>query len=99
MNGIVVRAGRVLVLVGALSCMPGMVAAQDKDAPATAEKITDKSHPDYIRCRSEEIIGSRAQFRRVCRTNKQWADISARGGGAARDALNRASTVGGLIPQ
>ena len=37
------------------------------------KKITDRNHPDYIRCRSEPIIGSLARKRRICMTNKKWA--------------------------
>lgn len=59
------------------------VSAQAKDKPAATEspavsdntprRITDSSDPDYIRCRSEPIIGSLAKKRRVCMTNRAWA--------------------------
>lgn len=99
MNGIGICARRALLTMAILGAVPAEVLAQGQAAPPPVEKITDKSHPDYIRCRSEEIIGSRARFRRVCMTNREWADAGAKGGEAARDALNRASTVGGLTPQ
>ena len=36
-------------------------------------KMTDRRHPDYVRCRVEPIIGSLAKKRRVCMTNAEWA--------------------------
>ncbi|WP_156472227.1 hypothetical protein [Sphingorhabdus sp. M41] len=36
-------------------------------------KLSDRRHPDYVRCRSEPIIGSLAKKRRICMTNKEWA--------------------------
>lgn len=48
------------------------------------EKITDRSHPDYVRCRSEPIIGSRAKRRRVCMTNREWAGAHQEGNRNAR---------------
>jgi len=47
--------------------------------PAPTGKITDPKHPDFVRCRSEAVLNSRAQRVRVCRTNKEWA-ASARDG-------------------
>jgi hypothetical protein len=95
------KCGWRLALVVAMALAPAPLLAQVSDASAEAQpaKITDKKHPDYVRCKSEEILGTRAQFRRVCKTNKQWADASATGGRAEREALNRASTIGGLTPQ
>ena len=49
------------------------------------EKITDKTHPDYVRCKSEAIIGSRAKRTRTCMTNKEWEIASRRGNEATRD--------------
>lgn len=36
------------------------------------KKIKDRRHPDYVRCRSEPIIGSLARKRRICMTNREW---------------------------
>ncbi|MEP0076090.1 hypothetical protein [Parasphingorhabdus sp.] len=36
------------------------------------KKIKDRRHPDYVRCRSQSVIGSLAKKRRVCMTNKEW---------------------------
>ncbi|MEM6827709.1 MAG: hypothetical protein AAF553_07175 [Pseudomonadota bacterium] len=49
------------------------------------EKITDKKHPDYVRCKSESVIGSRAKRKRTCMTNREWALSSRRGNEATRD--------------
>lgn len=39
---------------------------------ATPKKIKDRRHPDYVRCRSQPVMGSLARKRRVCMTNKEW---------------------------
>ena len=70
----------------------GLFAASSIAAPATAAtaieetetskaptKITDRSHPDYVRCRTESILGSLARKRRVCMTNKEWAAVARKG--------------------
>lgn len=51
------------------------------------EKITDKSHPDYVRCRTEPVIGSRAKFRKVCLTNRQWAEVQRDGNSLANQMV------------
>lgn len=62
------------------------VAQDNKDEPPRDEKgrITDKKHPDYIRCRTESVIGSRAKKRRVCLTNAEWARVEHEGNGVAK---------------
>lgn len=57
--------------------------AQNSAAPAS-EKIADKKHPDYVRCRSEAVIGSRAKRRKVCLTNREWAQVERDGSSVAR---------------
>lgn len=52
---------------------------------AAPEKVTDKSHPDYVRCKRESVIGSRAKKRRVCMTNKEWALVERRGNEASKE--------------
>ena len=49
------------------------------------KKITDRNHPDYIRCRSEPIIGSRAKRKRTCMTNREWANVSRKGNKGSRE--------------
>lgn len=47
----------------------------------------DAAHPYYIKCRKTEVIGSLARKLRVCRTNEQWKESSARGNDNAADTL------------
>lgn len=49
------------------------------------KKITDRSHPDYVRCKSEAVIGSRARRKRTCLTNREWDLAARRGNEATRD--------------
>ncbi len=49
------------------------------------KKITDRSHPDYVRCRSEPVIGSLARKRRVCMTNSEWAKHNRAGSRVSRE--------------
>jgi len=55
--------------------------------PKKVKKITDRSHPDYIRCRKEAIIGSLSKKRKVCMTNKQWALDSRDGNRRAKEIV------------
>ena len=45
------------------------------------------SHPYYIKCRKTEVMGSLVKKLRVCRTNEQWKEASARGNDNAADTL------------
>ena len=56
-------------------------------------KITDKSHPDYVKCKRESVIGSRARKRKVCKTNRQWVLDSRQGNQHSRDVIE-ANTAG-----
>ena len=51
------------------------------------KKITDRRHPDYIRCRKESIIGSLSRKRKVCVTNKEWAVDSREGNRRAKEVV------------
>lgn len=80
---------RVFLAAAAALTVPLAPAIAQDAAPAGTEaakpeKITDKSHPDYIRCRSEPVIGSRAKKRRVCLTNREWEEFGRRGNDVAR---------------
>lgn len=46
---------------------------EEADDAHVPKRITDRRHPDYVRCRLEPIIGSLAKKRRVCMTNSEWA--------------------------
>lgn len=73
------------------------VAQETKDKPAEAAKITDKNHPDYVKCRTESVIGSRAKKRKVCMTNAQWAEVARNGNERANKLVEsgRAGMDGG----
>ena len=86
-------------LFGAALIVAGTAHAQDtrKSTVVTAsadakdkkpKKITDRRHPDYIRCRSEPIIGTLAKKRRVCMTNSQWAAHIQEGNKRANELMN-----------
>lgn len=42
-------------------------------------------HPDFIKCRKIDIIGSLVKKARVCRTNEQWAESWQKGNTNVRD--------------
>ena len=52
-------------------------------------------HPYYIKCRKTEVIGSLARKLRVCRTNEQWKEASARGNDSTRESLENMGRTGG----
>lgn len=52
------------------------------------KKITDRSHPDYVRCRSEPVIGSLSRKRRTCMTNAEWKETNKQGNKASRDFVD-----------
>ncbi|MEL7218540.1 MAG: hypothetical protein AAGK01_08935 [Pseudomonadota bacterium] len=56
-------------------------------------KITDKRHPDYVKCKRESVIGSRARKRKVCKTNRQWV-LDARDGNKHTREVIEANTAG-----
>jgi len=66
---------------------------KDKQAP----KITDRSHPDYVRCRSEPVIGSLVRKRKICMTNKEWEQYARAGNADSRSMLDDLSK-GGMNP-
>ena len=58
----------VAVVMGAVIAAPAMA-----QAPAPApQKAPD---PNEVICEKQEVIGSRLQSRRICRTRAQWADV------------------------
>lgn len=90
---------RALICLLALSVtIPAAPAlAQEAPAPAPASaKVTDKSDPDYVRCRSESVIGSRAKKRKVCLTNREWAEVERDGNRLANRVVE--DSRAGFIP-
>ncbi len=53
-----------------------------------AGKITDRSHPDYIRCRSEPVIGSLVRKKKICMTNSEWKEYARAGNEGSRSLLD-----------
>ncbi|MEO9468999.1 hypothetical protein [Parasphingorhabdus sp.] len=51
------------------------------------KKITDKRHPDYVRCRSRPVIGSLAKKTRVCMTNQEWKVANREGSKRSREMV------------
>ncbi len=58
----------------AFTASPAMAADKDTvgEQSKKPKKINDRRDLNYVRCRSEPIIGSLARKRRVCMTNKEW---------------------------
>lgn len=52
------------------------------------KKITDRKHPEYVRCRSEPIIGSLSRKKRVCMTNREWAAHNREGSKRSREFVD-----------
>lgn len=60
---------------------------KDQDAASAAQPITDKNHPEFMRCRSERVIGSLAKRNKTCMTNREWEVASRTGNRGARDII------------
>ncbi len=73
-------------------------AAEDKDvAEKKKTKITDRRHPDYVRCRSEPVIGSLARKKRVCMTNREWTAHNAEGNKRSREMVDQVTQGMGAL--
>ncbi len=66
---------------------PAVAPAPAPQAAPKPEKITDRNHPDYVRCRREAVIGSRARFTKRCFTNREWEQIAQSGNQGTRDIV------------
>ena len=71
----------------AFTASPAMAADTDNTEAQSKKpkKITDRRHPNYVRCRSEPIIGSLARKRRVCMTNQEWVEYTQIGSRNSRE--------------
>lgn len=68
---------------------PSVTVVGEKPAKAEAsDKVTDPKDPNFVRCRSEPVLNSRAQRVKVCRTNKEWAAASREGNRQTQELLN-----------
>lgn len=54
-------------LIGGAMLIPGPASAE----PAGKKKTTD---PNEVVCRKEDVLGSRLQTKKVCKTRAEWAD-------------------------
>jgi len=64
----------------------------DGSAAAAGKKSPIATIPDAIVCRREPIIGSRAQFRKVCMTNAQWKVAIRKGNEGTRSIIEAQQT-------
>ncbi len=74
-----------VVGVSLISAPPALATSENVPAVEKPKKITDRKHPDYVRCRSEPVIGSRVKKRRVCMSNSQWKEYARKGSKESRD--------------
>lgn len=79
---------KLLTIFGAAAILGApMPASAGDETPEPARdaqgKILDRSHPDYVKCRTESVVGSRAKKRRVCLSNREWAQVARQGNGMA----------------
>lgn len=53
------------------------------------------SHPQYIKCRKIDEIGSMVKKARVCRTNEQWKQAWTRGNQDSRETMDAMTSKAG----
>lgn len=92
-----------LLLAAAIAAAPSAIAAAQDTAdhpppPKTPSLMTPTeikayneglavNHRFYIKCRKSLEIGSLVKKNRVCHTNEQWKDVSAKANQDARDTV------------
>ena len=84
----------------ALAVSPALASdAKNEETKSKApKKITDRRHPDYVRCRSEPIIGSLSRKRRICMTNNEWVEYTRVGSRDSRDFVEDAQPGFMILP-
>jgi len=82
-------------IVGLAMAQPASASSDDMtvetemdDVTNGREKITDRRHPDYVRCRKEPIMGSLARTRKICMTNAEWAAYARKGNADTRQFVD-----------
>lgn len=85
-----------LIVLAPVAAMLLQVADHESRAPAPSGEMAtnDKKHPDYVRCKSEPVLGSRAKRTKVCKTNKEWALLARQGNQLATEMIGQ-PRVGG----
>lgn len=48
----------------------------------------EATHPYYIKCRKDAVVGSLVRKLRVCRTNEEWKRFAAMGNDSGREVLD-----------
>lgn len=91
--------------VGLLSASAALAADQAAlaKAPSAMTPTEIKAHnegltptdPAYIKCRKTLEIGSLVKKNRVCHTNEQWKEVSAKGNQNARDTAEAMTSKAG----
>ncbi|MBE1527704.1 hypothetical protein GGC65_002160 [Sphingopyxis sp. OAS728] len=97
-----------IALALATSSTPTTVAATDRrpplDRPASTMTGTEikaynvglaPTHPDFIKCRKIEEVGSLVKKARVCHTNEQWKQLWVQGNQDSRDTMDAYSSKAG----
>lgn len=90
---------------GLLSASAALAADQPvpAKAPSAMTPTEIKAHnegltptdPAYIKCRKTLEIGSLVKKNRVCHTNEQWKEVSAKGNQSARDTAEAMTSKAG----
>ena len=78
------------IVVPALIAIPAGAADTDKseELSKAPKKISDRRDPNYVRCRSEAVIGSLAKKRRICMTNAEWTEYVRTGSRNAKEFVD-----------
>lgn len=97
-----------IALALAVSSTPTTAAATHRrpplDRPASTMTGTEikaynvglaPTHPDFIKCRKIEEVGSLVKKARVCHTNEQWKQLWAQGNQDSRDTMDAMSSKAG----
>ena len=74
------------------SRVPSEMSSSEIKAHNAGLEATD---PNYIKCRKSEVMGSLVKKQRVCRTNEQWKEATARGNEQTRDMVEGFARSGG----
>jgi hypothetical protein len=98
----------IIALALTVSSTPPTAASTDRrpplDRPASTMTGTEikaynvglaPTHPDFIKCRKIEEVGSLVKKARVCHTNEQWKQLWAQGNQDSRDTMDAMSSKAG----
>jgi len=104
--GIAVIAAALICTLGTIKSPEAISQTKNDEVSKTSSKeasgppkIRDRSHPDYVRCRSEPIIGSLVRKRKICMTNSEWEQYARAGNADTRSMLDDISKGGMNNPQ